>query len=100
MHYLEKGMVNSYSTKFPYRVGTNISHLIFSWNTSETKRPVKYAINAVADKFDVLPVVNLPPQGVIPKETESGFEFSEVKIVILQLFRFCCGVQMCRQQIR
>ncbi|KAE9548688.1 hypothetical protein FO519_008100 [Halicephalobus sp. NKZ332] len=71
MQYVENGVVNAYSTKFPYRVGTNISHLIFSWNTSELQKPVRYAINAVADKFDVLPVVNLPAQGVIPTETEN-----------------------------
>lgn len=78
MHYLENGAVNTYSTKFPYRVGTNISHLIFSWNTSETKKPVRYAINAVADKFDVLPVINLPSQGVIPRETESELDYPSV----------------------
>uniref|UniRef100_A0AC35FAD7 WIF domain-containing protein n=1 Tax=Panagrolaimus sp. PS1159 TaxID=55785 RepID=A0AC35FAD7_9BILA len=71
MNYVEDGIVNAYSTKFPYRVGTNISHIIFSWNSKVSTKQIKYQIRAVAETFDVLPLIHLPLEGMIPTKTET-----------------------------
>uniref|UniRef100_A0A914SHQ8 WIF domain-containing protein n=1 Tax=Parascaris equorum TaxID=6256 RepID=A0A914SHQ8_PAREQ len=40
LNYIENGIINTYSTKFPYRVDTNISQVVFSWNTKILDRKV------------------------------------------------------------
>ena len=77
MNYVEDGIVNAYSTKFPYRVGTNISHIIFSWNSKDSEKPIKYQIRAVAETFDVLPLIHLPHEGTVPTKTESMLKFTK-----------------------
>jgi hypothetical protein len=47
MSYVEGGMINAYSTKFPYRVGPNITHIIFTWNTVVKDRPVGWIIYSI-----------------------------------------------------
>lgn len=42
MIYVSGGVINSYSTKFPYRISANISHVLFTWNTLVTTRKVTF----------------------------------------------------------
>lgn len=74
MSYVEDGKVNSYSTKFPYRVSPNVTHIVFTWNTRITDRPIYYSISAVAEDFNVMPILGIPNRGVIPTRTESKFD--------------------------
>uniref|UniRef100_A0A1I8AKQ9 WIF domain-containing protein n=1 Tax=Steinernema glaseri TaxID=37863 RepID=A0A1I8AKQ9_9BILA len=71
MNYLENGVVNSYSTKFPYRVAANVHQVVFSWYTEVTDRPIQYAIRAVATDVNVLPVIRIQPNGVMPTSPET-----------------------------
>ncbi|KAI6243719.1 Tyrosine-protein kinase RYK [Aphelenchoides fujianensis] len=58
----------------PYRVAPNVSHVIFTWNTVVLDRPIAYSLDAVAEDFNVLPMVELPYSGVMPTKTESDRE--------------------------
>uniref|UniRef100_A0A7E4WCU5 Protein kinase domain-containing protein n=1 Tax=Panagrellus redivivus TaxID=6233 RepID=A0A7E4WCU5_PANRE len=69
MNYVQNGVINTYSTQFPYRVESNVSHIIFTWSSAIPN--TAYTMRAVADTFDVLPVVHLPSSGVIPREPET-----------------------------
>ncbi|KAI6226908.1 Tyrosine-protein kinase RYK [Aphelenchoides besseyi] len=71
MNYVENGVINAYSTKFPYRVAPNVSHVIFTWNTVVKDRPISYKLQAVAEDYNVLPIVDIPTQGVLPIKTET-----------------------------
>lgn len=42
LNYIENGVINSHSTKFPFKIGINISRVIFSWNTSVFNRAVSH----------------------------------------------------------
>ncbi|KAI1718803.1 protein tyrosine kinase domain-containing protein [Ditylenchus destructor] len=70
MNYVENGAVNTYATKFPYRIGANISHATFTWNATIDEGPMKYSIRAISVDFDVLPVIHLPLQGIVPTQSE------------------------------
>ncbi|VDM49436.1 unnamed protein product [Toxocara canis] len=59
-----------YSTKFPYRVDTNVSQVVFSWNTKVTDRKIAYTLRAIADDNAVLPVILIPRHGYLPTSTE------------------------------
>ena len=37
MNYVNDGEINEYSTKFPYRVVENVTHLSFGWNNSNKR---------------------------------------------------------------
>lgn len=80
MSYVEDGRVNAYSTKFPYRIGPNISHIIFTWNTMIKDKPIHYSISAVADDFNVLPILGISNRGIIPTKTESESVLSSFAI--------------------
>ncbi|TKR82863.1 hypothetical protein L596_016537 [Steinernema carpocapsae] len=71
MNYLEHGIINNYSTKFPYRVDSNIHQVTFSWYTEVTERPVSYALRAVSTDVNVLPVIRIQPNGVMPTRPET-----------------------------
>lgn len=71
LNYVEDGIINTYSTKFPYRVNTNISQVTFSWNTKVLDRKIAYAMKAVAQDNAVLPVILVPHRGYVPTRTET-----------------------------
>ncbi|CAD5234766.1 unnamed protein product [Bursaphelenchus xylophilus] len=68
MNYVENGIVNAYSTKFPYRVAANISHLVFTWFSPSH---ADYSVQVHAEDFNVLPIINIPTHGKIPRERET-----------------------------
>lgn len=69
MDYVTNGVVNEYSTKFPYRVSENISQLQFTWsNPAKTSR---YLLKAVSEQFDVLPVLLFPSEGIVPRKSQN-----------------------------
>uniref|UniRef100_A0A915DYC4 Protein kinase domain-containing protein n=1 Tax=Ditylenchus dipsaci TaxID=166011 RepID=A0A915DYC4_9BILA len=72
MNYVEGGIINSYSTKFPYRINANVSSVVFTWSSAITSHKIKYSIRAIAEDFDVLPVIHLPLDGVLPNKNECG----------------------------
>uniref|UniRef100_A0A914CYF8 Uncharacterized protein n=2 Tax=Acrobeloides nanus TaxID=290746 RepID=A0A914CYF8_9BILA len=69
INYVEDGVVDAYTTSFPFQVRPHISHVLFTWN-STAKEPVKYSVRALAEDFDVLPIIHLPLEGIIPAQTE------------------------------
>ncbi|KAK0406964.1 hypothetical protein QR680_018915 [Steinernema hermaphroditum] len=71
MNYLEHGVVNNYSTKFPYRVDANINQVMFSWYTEVSDKPIPYALRAVASDVNVLPVIRIQPNGYMPTKPET-----------------------------
>uniref|UniRef100_A0AC35TMU3 Protein kinase domain-containing protein n=1 Tax=Rhabditophanes sp. KR3021 TaxID=114890 RepID=A0AC35TMU3_9BILA len=70
MKYVEKGKVNQYSTKFPYRINANTSHVNLSWNSMVRKHPISYSIKAVSEDFNVVPIIHIPLHGFLPLEVE------------------------------
>uniref|UniRef100_A0A914ZEM8 Protein kinase domain-containing protein n=1 Tax=Parascaris univalens TaxID=6257 RepID=A0A914ZEM8_PARUN len=70
LNYIENGIINTYSTKFPYRVDTNISQVVFSWNTKILDRKIAYKLRAIAGDNAVLPVILIPHRGYLPTSTE------------------------------
>ncbi|MCP9263294.1 Tyrosine-protein kinase RYK [Dirofilaria immitis] len=70
LNYVENGIVNLYSVKFPYRININISHVQFSWNTKVVDRPVHYTIRIISDDSIVIPLLQIFSSGKVPLETE------------------------------
>ncbi|KAM3728110.1 Inactive tyrosine-protein kinase RYK [Dirofilaria immitis] len=71
LNYVENGIVNLYSVKFPYRININISHVQFSWNTKVVDRPVHYTIRIISDDSIVIPLLQIFSSGKVPLETET-----------------------------
>lgn len=71
LNYIENGVVNSYSVKFPYRINTNVSYVLYSWNTKVLDHPVYYAIRAISEDSAVLPILQIAAQGHLPLKTEA-----------------------------
>ncbi|CAD6185362.1 unnamed protein product [Caenorhabditis auriculariae] len=63
LNYIENGNVNSYSTKFHYRVMSKIDHVSFTWNAEGA---VEYDVRAESDDSSVLPIVRIPLKGTVP----------------------------------
>uniref|UniRef100_A0A0N5BNU8 Protein kinase domain-containing protein n=1 Tax=Strongyloides papillosus TaxID=174720 RepID=A0A0N5BNU8_STREA len=70
MKYVENGKVNQYSTKFPYRLNSNSSHINLSWNSNVKTHPIYYSIKTVSEDLNVFPIVHIPLSGVLPLKTE------------------------------
>uniref|UniRef100_A0A914KG84 Protein kinase domain-containing protein n=1 Tax=Meloidogyne incognita TaxID=6306 RepID=A0A914KG84_MELIC len=64
MDYVTDGVINEYSTKFPYRLAENISRLRFTWSSSD--RMTYYSLQANSQHFDVVPIVLISPKGYVP----------------------------------
>ncbi|KAI3420346.1 WIF domain [Globodera pallida] len=69
MDYVTGDTINEYSTRFPYRVAENVSHLRFTWNNAGD-RNVRYSMRAVSEHFDVLPLLHLPAEGIVPRRSQ------------------------------
>uniref|UniRef100_A0A914LI54 Protein kinase domain-containing protein n=1 Tax=Meloidogyne incognita TaxID=6306 RepID=A0A914LI54_MELIC len=64
MDYVIDGVINEYSTKFPYRLAENISRLRFTWSSSDIM--TYYSLQANSQHFDVVPIVLIPAKGYVP----------------------------------
>ncbi|OZC08003.1 hypothetical protein X798_04999 [Onchocerca flexuosa] len=71
LNFIENGIVNLYSVKFPYRINTNITYVQFSWNTKVLDRPVHYTIRAISHDNVVIPLIQIPSSGKVPLKTET-----------------------------
>ncbi|EFO15074.1 hypothetical protein LOAG_13440 [Loa loa] len=71
LNYIENGVINLYSVKFPYRINTGISYVQFSWNAKIIDRPMHYTIRVISHANDVIPLLHIPPSGKVPLKTES-----------------------------
>ncbi|KAH7712290.1 receptor tyrosine kinase-like protein [Aphelenchoides avenae] len=70
LRYVDNGVVSGYSTKFPYRIDANISHIEFTWNSTVAKgKEIRYSVHPTGD-FDVIPILHFPKEGYLPRKTE------------------------------
>ncbi|EFO82640.1 CRE-LIN-18 protein [Caenorhabditis remanei] len=63
LNYIEMGSINTYSTKFHYRVMANIDYVSFTWNAVGQ---VDYDVRVESDDSSVLPIVRIPLKGRVP----------------------------------
>ncbi|CAO4385179.1 unnamed protein product [Caenorhabditis nigoni] len=63
LNYIEMGSINTYSTKFHYRVMANIDYVSFTWNAVGQ---VDYDVRVEADDSSVLPIIRIPLKGRVP----------------------------------
>ncbi|CEF63167.1 Tyrosine-protein kinase RYK [Strongyloides ratti] len=70
MRYVENGKVNQYSTKFPYRLNANSSHINLSWRSNIKTHPIFYSIKTVSEDYNVFSIVHIPLNGILPLKTE------------------------------
>ncbi|CAI4232640.1 unnamed protein product [Auanema sp. JU1783] len=67
MSYVENGVVNAYSTKFPLRVNADVNFVTFTWSSTAS---VIYAIIIESEDTNVVPVLRIPSHGSIPHSTQ------------------------------
>ncbi|CAB3399160.1 unnamed protein product [Caenorhabditis bovis] len=70
LNYIEMGNINTYSTKFHYRVVANVDYVSFTWNSVGK---VDYDVRIESDDSSVLPIIRIPPKGTVPNNLQ---EFS------------------------
>ncbi|CAI5455357.1 unnamed protein product [Caenorhabditis angaria] len=70
LNYIELGKINTYSTKFHYRVMANIDYVSFTWNSLGR---VDYKVRVESDDSSVLPIIRIPLEGRVPNSLQ---EFS------------------------
>uniref|UniRef100_A0A8R1I2F2 receptor protein-tyrosine kinase n=1 Tax=Caenorhabditis japonica TaxID=281687 RepID=A0A8R1I2F2_CAEJA len=63
LNYIEMGSINTYSTKFHYRVMANIDYVSFTWNAVGQ---VDYDVRVESDDSSVLPIIRIPLKGRVP----------------------------------
>ncbi|CAG9533843.1 unnamed protein product [Cercopithifilaria johnstoni] len=66
LNYIENGIINLYSVKFPYRINNSISYVQFSWNTK-----VHYTIRLISYDSAVMPLLQIPSSGKVPLKLET-----------------------------
>ncbi|GMT32343.1 hypothetical protein PFISCL1PPCAC_23640, partial [Pristionchus fissidentatus] len=71
LSYIENGLVNSYSTKYAYRIDSAIGELKFTWN-APTSNKIHYSMELVSDP-QVVVKLRHPTTGFLPR---SPSEFS------------------------
>lgn len=67
LNYIENGQINSYSTKFHYRINEAIDYVSFTWNAIGK---VEYDVKVEADDSSVISIIRLPPRGIVPQKLE------------------------------
>ncbi|CAJ0955384.1 unnamed protein product, partial [Mesorhabditis belari] len=67
LSYLEDGVINQYSTRFPYRVDQNVTQLKFSWNSLLS---ANYSMRVQSEDFALLALLRVPSVGQVPRQTE------------------------------
>lgn len=73
MVYVENGNINNYSTKFPYRIASNITTIKFAWKSNDLFQKLKYSLQIVSEDIDILPIIHIPLNGELPNQVEGKF---------------------------